>query len=140
MIIDEAIKLLKEIDPQPFRLIAGAAELALIKDTPSVGPAVYVITKEEQSSDNQAMFPEISQVCHCDFAAVIVVTNVSDKTGAAATLDIEPLKWAVRRAWLGVQLPSADDVTTHVSGSLVRAGGGSVSWEEVFATSYELRA
>lgn len=135
MIIDEVQTRLKAI-PATFATVEGAAELALLKDAPLATPAAYVLIKDEASGENQRMSGGVLQRTEIDFGVVIVAKNVSDRTGAAATKAMEPLKIATRQALLGQLLDGADDVITHVSGSLLKAANGELWWEEIFATSY----
>jgi hypothetical protein len=139
MIIDEVQSLLKAI-PATFATVEGAAELSLLKDAPLATPAAYVIVKDEASGENQRMTGGVLQRTEVDFGVVIVIKNVSDRTGAAATTAVEPLKIATRQALLGQTLAGTDDVITHVSGSLHKAANGELWWEEIFATAYLLEA
>ena len=70
-----------------------------------------------------------------DVSVVIVASNLGDATGAAAAGDVETLKPAVRRALVGWQPASAEDVITNVGARIVRARDNYVWVEMTFATA-----
>ncbi|TFF20539.1 hypothetical protein E3C22_16660 [Jiella endophytica] len=135
MIVAEIEQRLVERCQAHFAIIAGAIDLATVKDRPPASPAAYVVPLRDVSADNSRM-SDVLQRTEMDVGVVIIVENVSDATGAAAGQDLEVLKTAVRKALIGWQPASAEDVVTHVSGELTSAKGGTVWWEEQFATAY----
>lgn len=135
MIVTEIEARLVERCQSSFAIIGDAIGLAAVRDRPPTSPAAYVVPIREVSGDNSRM-TGVLQRTEIDVGVVIIVDNVSDSLGAAAGEDLEVLKKAVRKALTGWQPASAEDVVTHVSGELTNARGGTVWWEEVFATAY----
>lgn len=138
MIVAEVIAQLKALDPQPFRIVAGALELAAVKEQPPATPAAYVFLEAEAASDNRAMAGAIQQRVETDLAVVIVASNVADPTGAALAIDIETLKRRVIDALVGFMPFSGSDVITYGSAELVRARGGFAACQLTFSAPYEL--
>ncbi|NDW04071.1 phage tail terminator protein [Jiella pacifica] len=135
MIVAEIEARLVERCQASFAIIAGAIDLARVKERPPASPAAYVVPIREVSAENSRM-TGVSQRTEMDVGVVIIVDNVSDDTGAAAGKDLESLKAIVRKALIGWQPASAEDVIIHVSGEMTSAKGGTVWWEEQFATAY----
>lgn len=135
MIVNEVIERLAGMDPAPFALVEGVAELAALDDAPLAWPAAYVFAKEEAAGESQYA-NLVRQRVELDFCVVIVTHDVTDATGGAASAGVEPLKAAVRRSLLGWQPPSADDVVTDIGGQIVKAKNGQVWWEHTFATAF----
>lgn len=135
MIVSEIIaRLVDQADPK-FAIIAGSADLASLGSAkPTALPAAYVFISEEAASDNERV-NAVLQRMELDVAVVVIAGNVSDAKGGAAAADVEALKRGVRRAIVGWQPPSADDVLLNVGGKLVRAANGTVWWELTFATA-----
>ena len=135
MIVAEIEARLVERCHARFAIIGDAIGLAAVRDRPKASPAAYVVPVREGSGENSRM-TGVLQRTEMDVGVVIIVDNVSDAIGAAAGEDLETLKTAVRAALIGWQPASAEDVITHVSGELTNAKGGTVWWEEQFATAY----
>ncbi|PTW61428.1 hypothetical protein C8N35_102137 [Breoghania corrubedonensis] len=135
MIVAETIERLRTMDPAPFRIIEGVAELAALNDAPRATPAAYVFIDDEAAAANRRM-PGVLQRVEADLVVVIVARNVSDATGGAAAADIEALKALVRGRLIGWQPASADDVITYVGGKVVKARGRAVWFEMTFAAAY----
>lgn len=135
MIVAEVIARLQAQAAPKFAIVAGSADLASIgTGKPNALPAAYVFISEEAASQNERV-NAVLQRMEIDVSVVLIAGNVGDPRGGAASADIEPLKRGVRRALVGWQPPSADDVITNVGGKLVRAAGGTVWWELIFGTA-----
>lgn len=119
----------------PFRIVGGAADLADVKDHPPSLPAVYVYEARERSEQNERI-NGILQRTACDIAAVIVTGNLSKVNNAAAAGDLKSLKDHVRGKLLGFLPDGASDPLVHVEGELQQALGGTVWFEDVFATAH----
>lgn len=133
--IGEIIERLKAEASPPFALVEGAAELASLGNAqPNALPAMFVFSSEEAASENERA-NAVLQRMEIDVSVVVIAGNVSDPRGAAASVDVEALKRAVRKALVGWQPASAEDVITNVGGRLVRARDGLVWWELTFATA-----
>lgn len=139
MIVAEVIDRLKSAPGTPFRLIAGAAQLAALTDAPTALPAVFVFVKEEASGDNERL-NDLAQRTEMDLGVVIVAGNVADALGAGAAADIEQLKAHVRSRLVGWQPASSDEAITHIGGQLVRSRAGAVWWEMTLGCAFYLFA
>lgn len=137
MIPDEVIARLKAALDCPFAIVEGASELAAIVDQPLATPAAYVIVKEEASGENERV-NGVLQRTEMDIGVVIVADNLSDASGAAASVDLEALKRFVRGRLIGWQPASAEDVLLHVGGQLVKARNGALWWEMTLSTAVYL--
>ena len=137
MIVEAIIERLRERMKDEFALIDGASELAAVVDTkrPPASPACFVVSMQEEAGDNERMTNVLQRV-EMDVAVVLVVSNLTDATGAAARKDIEPLKRQLRETLLGWKPDGAEDVLTLVSGRMTNSKGGTFWWEELFATAY----
>lgn len=135
MIAAEIIARLKDRAGTSFGLIEGAAELAALGNgQPMALPAAYVFIAEEAAGENERTTGVLQRV-EIDVSVVLVAGNVSDATGAAAADDVETLKRTVRRALIGWQPASAEDVVTLVGARIVRVREGAVWCEMTFATA-----
>ncbi len=119
----------------PFRICAGAGELANVRDQPSATPAAYVYLARERSEPSDRI-GSILQRTACDIGVVIVTSNLSGTNNAAAASDIEQLKSYVRRQLLGFLPEGASDPLEHVEGELQQALSGTVWFEDVYATAH----
>ncbi len=119
----------------PFRIVGGAAELADVKDHPTALPAAYVYEARERSEQNERI-NSILQRTACDIAVVIVTGNLSKVNNAAAAGDLTSLKNHVREKLLGFLPDGASDPLEHVEGEMQQALGGTVWFEDVFATAH----
>lgn len=131
------IKKLGSINPTVFRIIGGAAEFASVQQAPKAFPAAFVMSLQEASGANERMTGRILQPLSADIGIVIITSNLSDPRGAAGSNDIETLKKVVRSHLIGfVPHPEEDGLPLeHVSGELLKAWGGNVWWQEVFAAA-----
>ncbi|MAZ84124.1 MAG: hypothetical protein CME90_11030 [Hoeflea sp.] len=135
-LVTEMIARLQAIDPSPFALIEGAVEFASIDKVPPAVPAAYVFIKNEAAEENSRATGKVLQRAEHDIAVVIITSNVSDATGAAAFDDIEALKVKVRGALVGfVPESSSGDPLEYVSGQILRFRSGTVWFETVFAAA-----
>jgi len=132
-LIDDVMARLNAIDPQPFALIEGAADLAAIDGNP---PALYAFIKEEAAEENTRATGPVLQRCENDIAVVIVTSNVSDATGSAALTDVEALKLATRSALVGfVPQSGVGEPVEYVGGRVLRFRSGWVWVELVFSVA-----
>lgn len=134
MSVVSEIKARIEVDGTPFALIQGAAELASVVDRPDSTPAVFVLAAKEVSQTSPYGTGGFRQRSAIDIAVVIVTDNLSDDQGDAASREIEVLKAYVRSRLVGWQPDAAETPLEHVNGEIVQAAGGTVWFEDVFAT------
>lgn len=138
--IAETLDLIRAIDPQVFRVMAGAAEFASLPPNkpPPALPAAYVVPLDELAGAVRAM-NITSQNVKAQVGVVIVVGALQDAKGGQAVADLQTARAAVRGALYGVE-PAADhEPFTFVQGELLRAGGGLVWWQDTFETEFQLR-
>lgn len=129
------IERLKAEASPPFSIVEGSADLASLgAGQPNAMPAAYVFVAEEAAEENSRV-NAVMQRMEIDVSVVVITSNVSDVQGAAASVEIETLKKAVRRALVGWQPEGADDVITNVGSRLVRVREGAVWVEMTFATA-----
>lgn len=135
-LVSDIIARLEAIDPATFRIVDGAAAFAAVKEKPRALPAAYVFVKEEASDSTARATGPVLQRVETDVAVLIIAGNVSDARGAAASADIDALKAAVRGALVGF-VPDATngEPVQHLSGQLVKFAGGTVWFEDVYATA-----
>ena len=124
------------IDPPVFAIIDGAIGLAAVKTVPDAVPAAYVFVKEEASAPTDRMTGPVLQRVETDLAVLIIAGNVSDAQGAAAAVDLEALKAAVRGALIGyVPAATNGEPVQHVSGQLVQFKGGYAWHEDLYSAA-----
>lgn len=122
-----------------FALIERAAGLlALDGQLPTV-PALYVYMGEEGGSANSRA-NGVRQDVECDVVCLIVTSQLADRTGGAASGEIEALKSAVRDCLIGYQPDEQSRPITLGGGTLIRARQGQIWWEYQFTTSYMIEA
>lgn len=121
-----------------FRLIGVAADLAALKENaPLTTPAAYVYVIDEEAGQNTRMNRVLQRV-ECDVGVMLITKNLSDPKGGAAAGDIEALRKATKRAligWAPASMQSTGEVVELVGGKLIRANGGYVWFEQVFAAA-----
>ncbi|MBL8575131.1 MAG: hypothetical protein JNM13_15760 [Hyphomicrobiaceae bacterium] len=122
-----------------FALIERAAGLlALDGQLPTV-PALYVYMGEEGGSANSRA-NGVRQDVECDVICLIVTSQLADRTGGAASVEVETLKAAVRDCLIGYQPGDQSRPITLGGGALIRARQGQIWWEYQFTTSYMIEA
>lgn len=135
-LIDDVMARITAIEPQPFALIEGAADLAAIDGNPPAAPAAYAFIKEEAAEENTRATGPVLQRCENDIAVVIITSNVTDATGSAALSDVETLKLAVRSALVGfVPQSGVGEPVEYVGGRVLRFRSGYVWIELVFSVA-----
>lgn len=136
MIVAQIIQRLLDTEGSPFALVEGAAQLASLgAGRPNAVPAAYVYVTEEAAAENERATGPALQRMEIDVTVLVIVENVSDGQGAAASADVEAVKGFARAALLGWEPPAAGDIVSIVGGRLVRAKDGLVWWELMFATA-----
>lgn len=119
----------------PFAIAGDVAALADVKDAPLACPAVYVFESGDQSSENQRV-EKVLQLTVVTIGVVIVTKNVSTINNAAARAEITQLRKYCKRKLIGFMPAGAEDPMEHRAGELQQAMGGTVWFEDAYATSY----
>ncbi|GGB55066.1 hypothetical protein GCM10011316_28940 [Roseibium aquae] len=117
----------------PFRVVGGAAGLAVLEQRRTRTPAAFVMVAEEASGANERMTGPVLQRLETDIAVVLVLENLGDPRGGTVADDIEALKAFVRARLIGFRPDSAAEPMEHVSGELLKVRGGAVWAEERFS-------
>ena len=140
MIVADVIARLHALSPPVFRIVAGALELAAVREQPAAVPAAYVFIENEAAAENEAMTGAVTQRVETDLAVVIVASNVSDAAGGALAADLEAIKRRVLVALLGWLPPQGDDIVTYVGSETIRMKGGYAACQLTFSAPYYLEA
>ncbi len=134
----DVLEQLRSLDPQPFALLAEAADLAQLKAAPTSSPAGYVFETDAVAGENQRMGDGLLQIVEVDIAIVLIFSNLAAEFGAAALDDARRVEPRVLEALLGWTLPGTDRPLSLVSATTVKAKAGEIWRELKFATSYTL--
>lgn len=121
-----------------FAVIERAAGLAALDGQLPTVPALYIYMGEEGGAPNSRLNGVLQDV-ECDVICLIVTSQLADRTGGAASGEIETLKAAVRASLIGYQPADQSRPMTLGGGVLIRARG-QVWWEYTFTTSYMIEA
>jgi hypothetical protein len=134
------IERIREQCPQ-FRKVEGAAELASIdKQGNEVVPAAYVVLAQEQPRAKTGGTLRVIQDVVVSFAVILVIRQyrVAD-LGTAASNAFRPLIAAVREAVVGWRPDAYHAATELGEGRLLRYSDTTLTWNQVFRTSYQAR-
>lgn len=119
-------------------LISGVADFQKVADgsgAPTVTPAVYVMVTGEKARPSEIADVLIQHV-DAQLGIAMVVRNVSDVTGAAAGLDMEALRAAVKAALFGWQPAEKYEQLERDQGKLLQFREGHLWWLDTYNTSY----
>ena len=120
----------------PLKLIGGAALFQIAAESNPKGvPAAFVIPLEETPSKNASGNFVIQRVTVA-IGIILVVRNVSDNTGAAASSDMETVRNAVKTQLLGWQPSPAYDPLERSRSALLAFKDGHMWWQDVYISSY----
>lgn len=122
-----------------FAVIERAAGLAALDGQLPTVPALYIYMGEEGGAPNSRLNGVLQDV-ECDVICLIVTSQLADRTGGAASGEIESLKSAVRACLIGYQPEAQSRPMTLGGGALIRARQGQVWWEYTFTTSFMIEA
>lgn len=122
-----------------FKVVGGAADLDAIGNGVVPAPAAYVIPISESAAPNDIAGGFAQQVAVM-FGVVVIASNLSDATGAAAMGGLEARRAAVRGALLGWVPDATNGATVSFSGGrLLRFGDGLLWWGDDFLVNTYLR-
>jgi len=139
-VFDEVIVRLRQ-EVSSLRLVAGAADFAAAMDTPSPpqSPSAWVVPLADSAGAN-ALVGVVSQALTSRVGVVTALRKVTDARGEHALIDLADVVGAERVALLG-WAPDADhDPLEFARGQLISLKGGTVWWQDEWATESELRA
>ncbi len=120
-----------------LKLVAGATEFAAASESnPPATPAAYVIRLRETGGP-RATFSRVEQRVPTEIGIVLVTRNASDAKGAAAGVDMEALRIAVRTALLG-WAPIAADPLEFGAGGLLAFRDQYLWWQDSYRSTYDI--
>lgn len=119
-----------------LKLVGGAADLqAAVENSPTVTPCAFVIPLEENPGAN-ALGNFVAQRVAVAVGVVLVVRNLSDSKGAAATVDMEVLRKATKAVLLGFSPGSEYDPLERGQSALLVFKDGHMWWQDIYITAY----
>lgn len=120
--------------------VLPASDLAAIKEQPPLRfPTAYVLAVRESGSGNRYMTGAVAQRRQMTVAIMLLVKNVRDARGGAATTDMDALRILVDDALFG-WLPSQEyEPLVFQRGSLMQMHGGELWWQDEYTTEYDRR-
>jgi hypothetical protein len=133
--INDIIARLKATVPM-LKLVGGAADFqAAVEANPPATPAVFVIPVEDMPGARFAADVTMQRVT-ATVGLVLVVRNLADKHGAAASTDMEVLRQAVKDQVFGWQAKPELDPFERGPGKHLAFRDGHVWWQDTLVTSY----
>lgn len=139
--IAEVIRRLEQQAMPPLKLVDGAAEYAALKAPPPTArqPAAFVMPLGATPGGNNVA-TGIRQRVQETVGVVILVGNLRDARGAAATGDLETIYRRVRAALVGFVPEDGYEAMQLGPAQLLDFAGGVAAWQETFITAHQLRA
>lgn len=124
-----------------LRAVDGAAEFAAVAGRVTTHPAAWVIPLGESAGENRfsAGFATAQRV-DTTFGVVLVVGDVSDQQGAAATELLTAIRREVQAALLGWMPAEATQPLVYAGGDALRFEAGLIWWQDEYTTAWEARA
>lgn len=123
-----------------LRLVEQVAEWSRLDAPPPDAslPAAYVLPLGSQPGPN-AVATGVRQRVQETFGVVLVLRNLRDARGGAATADITQLRDLVRVSLVGWQPGPEWEPVLLGSGRLLAANAGLVTWQDTYTTAVLLR-
>lgn len=119
-----------------LKLVGGAAEFQRAAErNPTAVPAAYVFVTAEDPAPAPASGPLIQRVAVV-VGVALVVRNVADATGAAASLDMDTLRGAVKAHLFGWQPNAECDPLERGPSNLLAFKDGHLWWQDSYITAY----
>lgn len=118
-----------------LRHVGGAANFAQATEAnPRATPAAFVFTTAE-SADGGGLTADASALYRVEIALVIVVRDVGDPTGAAATDDIEGLRGQVFDVLLGQRPDAQHTEAQFIGGAVLAVRDHHYWWQDTWSVS-----
>lgn len=137
MIAEIIARLQSQVAPPTLNLVGGAAEFQAASDAnPNAVPAAYVLRMSERGGE-RLTYGRTEQRVPTEIGIVMVVRNVADAKGNAASADMETLRGAVRTALLGWNA-AATDPFEFAAGGLLAFRDGHLWWQDSYRTTYDI--
>lgn len=123
-----------------FVVIAGAADAAFALDSTPGVPAAYVLALAE-TADPPELIGLYRQRIRQGFSVLICVSNVRDLKGAAASVELQTRRLAVRAALCGWAPDPADgEPVVFTGGSVFQMDQQRLWWSDEFAVPTDYRS
>lgn len=118
-----------------LRVVSGAADFQrATEDLPKATPAAYVFSAEESADEGGFDQPTIQRL-RITVVVVLVVRQVADTTGAAASIDIDILRADVWAALHGARPDADHEPLTFASGGIVSFRDGLLWWSDTWSSA-----
>lgn len=115
-----------------LRMVEGLAEWSVLDEPPLLTPAAYVLPGTTEAARNGVASGGFRQQLREAAQLVLLVRNLRDPQGAAATQDLVAIRDAVRASVLGWSPPGCTPIEL-VSGSLTGMEADVVVWRDLVA-------
>lgn len=123
-----------------FKVIEGAAGFAKASETkPTASPAVYVLPLNKGAEKNKAD-DFVLQWVKPAFGIAIALSNVSDRKGEAALIDVESACKEVEKVLLGWVPRSDCKPMEYGGGALLGFRNGVLWWQEIYGTEHLIQS
>jgi hypothetical protein len=134
-VIAETIARLQELVPT-LKLVGGAAGFQKASETnPAATPAAFVFLARDVAGPNPVA-PDVHQRVDAEIAVVLVIKNISDAQGNAASQDMETLRREVKAVLLGWPPATGYDALERGPGNLLAFRDGHLWWQDIYKTAY----
>jgi len=133
-VIRETITRLQTTVPA-LKLVDGAPAFQAAAETnPRVTPCAFVLAQKETPSPSGT--DVLIQRVAAEVGIVLVVRNLTDAKGVAATEDMESLRNAVKAQLFGWVPVEGCDPFERGPGGLLLFRDGHMWWQDIYSTSY----
>lgn len=124
-----------------LRTVAGAAEYASLNAPPPQArqPAAYVIPLAEAGGQNTLAAGPVRQRISATIGVVVLLTNLRDARGQAATDALGLVLSLLRGQLVGFQPTAAHDPIEFRRGRLIDIAEGALAWQDEFETAVTVR-
>lgn len=139
MIRDLIIAHLKAQIPT-LKRVGSATDLASAKtDIKSAMPCAYVMQLAEQGGAIRYMTGVVAQKRIQRYAVVLMVRNVRDATGLAASIDMDALRLLTDAALFGWIPDATHSPLIFTGGKLLGLFDGELWWQDEYTTEFDRR-
>jgi len=132
--ISEVVTYLQAAVPALKQVGAAAQFQAAVESNPRATPAAFVIPLSEDPGPS-TMADQVIQRVATSFGVVLVVKNLTDNKGVAASQDLEVLRKEVKAALLGWQPAPEFDPLQRGRGVLLTFKDGHMWWQDIYLTT-----
>jgi hypothetical protein len=140
-VIQAIIERLDAMAKPPLIQVQGAGEYGLVAAPPPLArqPAAYVIPLADVGGANSLAAGPVRQRVVRAFGVIVLLANLRDARGQAATEALEAVPAAVRAALVGFQPTPDHDPIEFRRGQLMDVSEGALAWRDEFETAITVR-